>query len=113
MIFTCVAMGFLAERQAQQPAHAGTTVNSARLNRVAGLLEMPDGQDSYFIEGMGAIQQQWEAEGRAPATKNIPVAGAFSGTEGALEGVAEIHGEAIVIQQRVVNVHQKYHLAVA
>jgi putative glycosyltransferase (TIGR04372 family) len=33
---------------------------------VASRLHFPDGQVQYFCEGMGAIQEQWEAEGRGP-----------------------------------------------
>jgi putative glycosyltransferase (TIGR04372 family) len=39
---------------------------SALGNRVASVLRLPDGQEKYFCEGMGVIQQQWEAEGRPP-----------------------------------------------
>jgi putative glycosyltransferase (TIGR04372 family) len=39
---------------------------SALGNRVASVLRLPDGQEKYFCEGMGVIQEQWEAQGRAP-----------------------------------------------
>jgi putative glycosyltransferase (TIGR04372 family) len=35
-------------------------------NRVAGMLELPDGREKYFCEGMGVIQEEWEANGRPP-----------------------------------------------
>ncbi len=35
-------------------------------NRVASLLKLPDGQERYFCEGMGLIQEEWERQGRAP-----------------------------------------------
>jgi putative glycosyltransferase (TIGR04372 family) len=36
---------------------------SALGNRVASVLRLPDGQEKYFCEGMGVIQEQWEAQG--------------------------------------------------
>ena len=35
-------------------------------HRVASLLELPGGKDAYFLEGMGAIQEEWERQGRGP-----------------------------------------------
>jgi putative glycosyltransferase (TIGR04372 family) len=35
-------------------------------NRVAGLLTLPTGEDHYFCEGMGVIQEAWERQGRPP-----------------------------------------------
>jgi putative glycosyltransferase (TIGR04372 family) len=35
-------------------------------NRVAGLLELPTGREEYFCEGMGVIQEAWEAQRRGP-----------------------------------------------
>jgi len=39
---------------------------SALGNRVASVLRLPDGQEKYFCEGMGVIQEQWEAQGNKP-----------------------------------------------
>jgi putative glycosyltransferase (TIGR04372 family) len=39
---------------------------SALGNRVASVLQLPDGQEKYFCEGMGVIQEQWEARGHKP-----------------------------------------------
>ena len=35
-------------------------------NRVAGLLSLPEGREAYFGDGVGAIQEEWEARGLPP-----------------------------------------------
>jgi putative glycosyltransferase (TIGR04372 family) len=35
-------------------------------SRVAGLLRLPDGLERYFGEGMGVVQEEWEARGKGP-----------------------------------------------
>jgi hypothetical protein len=46
-------------------------------SRVAGLLDLPDGRSLYFCEGMGAIQKEWERQGRAPLLSLTPADRAF------------------------------------
>src|SRR5271169_1113001 len=47
----------------------------------------------------------------APAAEDLPIARALRGAEHQLQPVAKIRRETIVIQQRIVHVQQKYHLA--
>lgn len=35
-------------------------------HRVAGLIRLPGGVERYFCEGLGAVQEAWEAAGRGP-----------------------------------------------
>src|SRR5262249_48981936 len=35
-------------------------------DRVSSRLELPGGLETYFCEGMGAIQEAWEIDGRGP-----------------------------------------------
>jgi putative glycosyltransferase (TIGR04372 family) len=43
-----------------------TPLAEALGRRVACLLELPKGPDRYLCEGMGLIQEEWEAQGRGP-----------------------------------------------
>jgi putative glycosyltransferase (TIGR04372 family) len=43
-----------------------------RGDRVAGLLELPDGGEAYFGEGMGVIQEEWERQERPPLLSLTP-----------------------------------------
>src|SRR4029077_1175169 len=49
-----------------------------------------------------------EAERRAPLRENVPIARALRGAERALETLAQVGRETIVVQQRVVHVQQEY-----
>lgn len=48
------------------PAGATRHLANALGTRVASLLELPGGESAYFLEGMGAIQEEWERQGRGP-----------------------------------------------
>src|SRR5262249_49025186 len=56
--FTVVSDPHLAERL--QP------LSEAIGQRVAHRLELPDGRETYFLNGMGAIQEEWEKQDRPP-----------------------------------------------
>jgi hypothetical protein len=44
----------------------------------------------------------------APPAKNLPVASTLGGAERALQAIAQILRETVVVQQRVVHVQEKY-----
>ncbi|HEX4606713.1 MAG TPA: TIGR04372 family glycosyltransferase [Urbifossiella sp.] len=58
-------------RQDPLPPALGNLVTSFG-PRVAGLLTLPGGDQRYFIEGMGAIQEAWESAGHGPLLTLTP-----------------------------------------